>query len=69
MLGVSGVEFSQGTLWDSFQHLLGEDTHQLPADVQGFIYCAVLVGTLTEKGIEKIVKQIDILCWFTGLWF
>ena len=31
---VSGVVVVENTLWDSLEHLLGEDSQQLPADVQ-----------------------------------
>ena len=36
MSGISGVELSEGGGWDTLQHLLGEDTEQLPANVQRF---------------------------------
>lgn len=38
-----GVKFSQGALRNPLEHLLGEDSQQLPADVQGFIHCPVVV--------------------------
>ena len=44
--GVPRVELSQGRGRDPLQHLLGEDTEQLPADVQGLEDSAVLVVTL-----------------------
>lgn len=49
MFGLSGVELSQGALRDPLQHLLREDPHQLPADVQGLKHAPVLVGTWTQQ--------------------
>lgn len=41
--GLPGVKLCQGALGNPLEHLFGEDTQQLPADVQGFIYCPVVV--------------------------
>lgn len=49
MFGLSGVELSQGGLRDPLQHLLGEDPHELPPDVQRLKHAPVLVGTWTHK--------------------
>ena len=38
------VKLGQRALGDPLQHLLGEDPHQLPADVQRLIHSAVLIG-------------------------
>lgn len=38
-----GVKLSQGALRNPLEHLLGEDSQQLPADVQGFIHGPVVV--------------------------
>lgn len=43
---VPGIELREDWSRDTFKHLLGEDTEQLPADVQRFEYGAVLVVTL-----------------------
>ena len=43
---VPGVELSQGGCGDTLQHLLGEDTQQLPADVKGLEESALHVRTL-----------------------
>lgn len=44
--GVARVELGEDGGGDTLQHLLREDTEQLPADVQGLEHCAVLVVTL-----------------------
>lgn len=46
--GLSGVEFGQGALGDPFQHLLGEDSQQLPANVESLIHRPVVVGAYRE---------------------
>lgn len=38
-----GVKLGKGTLRNPLEHLLGEDSQQLPADIQGLIYCPVVV--------------------------
>jgi hypothetical protein len=43
---VSRVKFAQGALRDSLQHLFGEDSEQLPANVQSLVDSAVFIGTL-----------------------
>jgi len=48
MARVPRVEFGQDGGRDTLKHLLGEDTQQLPADVQGFEDSAVLVVALQE---------------------
>ena len=42
--GLPGVELGDGALGDSLQHLLGEDTQQLPADVQRLVHRPVVIG-------------------------
>lgn len=49
MTRISGIEFSQDGSWDTFQHFLGEDTQQLPANVQRFEDGTVFIVTLEEK--------------------
>ena len=34
MSGIPGVELGQGGRWNTFQHLFGENSEELPADVQ-----------------------------------
>lgn len=43
--GLSGIKLRQGTLRNSLQHLLGEDSEQLPADVQGLVHGPVVIWT------------------------
>lgn len=38
-----GVKLCQGALRNPLEHLLREDSQQLPADVQGFIHRPVVV--------------------------
>lgn len=47
---LSGVELGQGALRNPFQHLLGEDSQQLPANVKSFIHRPVVVGAYRETG-------------------
>lgn len=51
MTRITWVKLGEGGSGYSLQHLLGEDTQQLPANVQRFKYCAVLIITLGEKKI------------------
>ena len=53
VLGVTGVELGQGALRNPLQHLFGEDSHQLPADVQGLVHAPVLVGTCTQREVTN----------------
>ncbi|VCW98510.1 unnamed protein product [Gulo gulo] len=49
---VSWVKFTQGALRDPLQHLFGEDSEQLPANVQSLIDSAVFIRTLEKIEIE-----------------
>lgn len=46
---VSGVVVVENTLWDSLEHLLGEDSQQLPANVKRLEHSAVLIDTYTGR--------------------
>lgn len=59
MARVPRIEFSQNGGWNTLKHLLGEDTEQLPADVQGFEDSAVLVVTLQERILSKTWSKED----------
>ena len=48
--GISWIELSERGLGNSLQHLLREDTKQLPSDVQGLLDRSILVVTLREGG-------------------
>lgn len=48
--GLSGVELGQGALRNPFQHLLGEDSQQLPANVKSLVHRPVVVGAYRETG-------------------
>lgn len=48
-VGVTRVVLGQGGLGDALQHLLGEDSQQLPADVQRLKDGSVLVVTWGES--------------------
>ena len=47
--GISGIIFCQFSFRDTFQHLFGEDTQQLPTDVQSLEDCSVLIVTWNKK--------------------
>lgn len=49
---VSRVKLAQGALRDSLQHFFGEDSEQLPANVQSLKDSAVFVRTLQKIEIE-----------------
>lgn len=46
MAGVARIELGQDGCRDTFEHLLGEDTEQLPANVERLEHCTVLVVAL-----------------------
>lgn len=58
MARVPRIEFSQNGGWNTLKHLLGEDTEQLPANVQGFEDSAVLVVTLRERILGNLGFQL-----------
>lgn len=41
--GLAGVELGQRALRDPLQHLFGEDSQQLPADVQRLVHRPVVI--------------------------
>ena len=51
---VSRVEFSKHVGGDTLQHFLGEDTQQLPSNIQRFKHCAVLIITLWNEVLLKL---------------
>lgn len=57
---VSGVELGQCGGWDTLQHLLGEDTQQLPANVQGFKDGAFHVRALRDEGLLKLGQELQV---------
>lgn len=69
---VPRIELRQSGRGDTFQHLLGEDTQQLPADVQRFVDGTVFVVALRyevllelgeEFQIEEIVRREGLLTY------
>lgn len=46
--GVSRVEFAQGALRDPLQHFFGEDSEQLPTNVQSLVDSAIFIRTLRK---------------------
>lgn len=52
VFGLSGVKLGQRALRDPLQHLFRENSHQLPADVQGFVHGAVFVSACEEQEAE-----------------
>lgn len=59
MARVPRIEFSQNGGWNTLKHLLGEDTQQLPANVQGFEDSAVLVVALREITNKSISIYVN----------
>lgn len=61
--GLPGVELSQSALRNPLQHLFGENSQQLPADVQGLKHRPVVVRTWggAEHHIIVQVKYSDNL--------
>lgn len=57
-----GVKFSQGALRNPLEHLLGEDSQQLPADVQGFIHCPVVVRAWGRQLMVTIQSERAVRC-------
>lgn len=57
---VPGIELREGGGRDTFKHLLGEDTEQLPADVQGFENCAILVVTLRDEVLLELGEELEV---------
>ena len=54
------IELFQGRVGDSLEHLLREDTQQLPSDVERLENRAVLGVTLLERERERaFVRQLD----------
>lgn len=60
MARVSWVEFRERGGGYTLQHLLGEDTEQLPTDVQRFEHCAVLVVTLRDEVLLELRQELQI---------
>lgn len=57
-----GVKLRQGALRNPLQHLLGEDSEQLPADVKSFIHCPVIIRTYERCRIRTLGLPRDTFC-------
>ena len=57
---VPGVELRQSGSGDPLQHFFGEDSQQLPADVQRLENGAVLVVTLERKVENDLNNEVRI---------
>jgi uncharacterized alkaline shock family protein YloU len=55
---VSGVVVVENTLRDSLEHLLREDSQQLPANVKRLKHSAVLVDTCTGREGGSNIQEI-----------
>lgn len=60
MTGISRIEFREGAGWDSFKHLLGEDSQKLPADIQRLEDRAVFVAALRDEVLLKLWKEFQV---------
>lgn len=60
MTRISRIELSECGCRNSFEHLLGEDTKKLPADVKRFEHRAVFVRTLRDEVFLKLGKELEV---------
>lgn len=60
MTGVPWVEFRESAGWDSLEHFLGENSQQLPANVQWFKHRAVLVAALRDEVLLEFRQELQI---------
>ena len=60
MTRISWIEFSEGTCWDTLEHLLGENTQQLPANVERFEDRSILVASLRNKVLLELGEELEI---------
>ena len=60
MPGISWIEFCQNTFFNSLQHLFGEDSKQLPANVQGLKDRPVLVSSLRDEVLLEFAQKLQI---------
>jgi len=60
MAGISGVELCEDGGGDPLEHLLGEDTEQLPPNVKGLEHSAVLIVTLCNEVLLKLGQELEV---------
>lgn len=60
MTRIPGVKFRQNGGRDTFQHLLGEDTQQLPTYIQRFEYGTIFVTALRDEILLELRQELQI---------
>lgn len=60
MARISGVELGEYRGGYALQHLLREDTQQLPADVERLEYGAVLVVALRDEVLLELAQEFQV---------
>ena len=60
LAGVAWVELGQSAGRDALEHLLGEDTQQLPADVERLEDGAVLVVALRDEVLLELGEELEV---------
>lgn len=60
MTRISGIKFGEGGSGDTFQHFFGENTQQLPTDVEGFEYGPVFVVSLRDKVLFELGEELQV---------
>ncbi len=69
MPGVPWVVLGQNVGRDTLQHLLGEDSKQLPANVERLENSAILITSLSDEVLLKLGQELQIqeIIWGQGL--
>ena len=60
MTRIPGIELGECTGGDSLQHLLGEDTKQLPADVERLEDSTIFVGSLGDEVLLELGEELQV---------
>ena len=60
LASIARIEFGQSAGRNAFQHLLGEDAQQLPANVERLEDGAVLVVALRDKVLLELGQKLQI---------
>lgn len=60
MAGISRIEFREHRRWNTLQHLLGEDSQQLPTDVERLVYAAVFVVALCDEILFEFRQEFQV---------
>lgn len=58
--GLSRVKLGQSALRNPLEHLFGENTQQLPTDVQSLEDRPVVVRTLSDEVLLKLLQELQV---------